>query len=245
MKKIIFAMGIVLLMIICCSCNKTDVGDATEKTDDSIVLPVENDLEEENIHQISLVSGKAADWTQTLLETQELTVDLNMDNQDDVIYLTYEEKEGSQYISRFEVKFAGVSEAFIIEDYDASLEKLEVFDFNQDKIDELIIIFDTHGSGGQGTHDIFVLSIENNSLRIYNVNPNIEGLVDLEDSWSIDEPYVMQKVLYKGNEEMLIRQYVWGEQGHSDHVGDLISIVSLNKETNDIMPGESWLESAK
>lgn len=240
MKKILFIIVITLLIV--AGCGKANTENATEKADSETALPPELDLEEENIHQISLVPSKAADWTQTLMETHKLIFDLNLDNQDDVIYLTYEEKEGSQYISRFEINIAGVSDTFTIEDYDAAFEKLEVFDFDLDAIDELVILFDTHGSGGQGTHDIFVLSIENNSLKIYNMEPNIEGLPDLEDSWNIDEPYIMQKVLYNGNEEILIQQYIWGEQGHSDHIGDLISIVSLNKESNCIMPKETWME---
>lgn len=165
-----------------------------------------------------------------------------MDEQEDVINLATEEIEGSQHISRFEVNIAGVSDTFIIQDYDASFEKLEVFDFNKDGIDELIILFDTHGSGGQGTHDIYVLSIADNSFKIYNIEPKIEGLEDLENSWNIDEPYIIQKVLYNENEEMIIRQYVWGEQGHSDYVGDWISIVFFNEETDCIIPKESWME---
>jgi hypothetical protein len=223
-------------------CGKADYETVTEKTVPDTARPIEPPLEEEINDQFSLITSRAADWTQTLTETQECTFDLDMDGQSDVIYLTYEKKEGSQYLSRFEVKIADVSEPFLIENYDASFEKLEVFDFDQDGTEELIILFDTHGSGGQGTHDIFVLSVKNHFLKIYLMEPNTDRLAGLEDSWEIDEPYMIQRVLYHGNEELLIRQYIWGEQGHSDHVGDLISIVALEKESGRILSKEAWME---
>lgn len=79
----------------------------------------------------------------------ELVIDLNGDGQDDKIQIAYVDQEGSQYIADFEVIITGSDNTFTINEYDASFEKLELFDFNQDGVNELIIMFDTHGGGGQ------------------------------------------------------------------------------------------------
>lgn len=245
MKKMMFIVGIILLISTGCSKEVIDTENLTESSESEVSIHVDVNDEQGNTNQVSSLPSQASTWTETLRETHELSFDLNNDNQEDVIYISYEEKEGSPYIKKFEVKVSGSDTSFVIEDYDASFEKLETIDFDKDSTDELLILFDTHGGGGQGTHDIFVLSIENGLLYVYNIKSVINEKAEIDASWNIDDPYTFEKVLYNETEEILIRQYVWDEQGHSNHIGDLISIISFSKENNNFFSKNSWMEVAK
>lgn len=170
---------------------------------------------------------------------------MNGDRKDDTIQIVYGEKEGSKYIIKFEIVIADRIGTFTKNEYDASFEKLKLFDFNQDNENELVIMFDTHGAGGQGTHDIYVLWLNSDEIIAKQMNnPTAEDLADIESSWTIDGIYDIEKIEYKENIKFLVRQYIWGK-GHADTIGDMVSIVSFNEDKESFMVEESWLERTK
>lgn len=193
-------------------------------------------------NSIESINSQTSEWTAKLSEAGELEIDLNMDEQADYISLANVNMEGSQLISKFEVAIAGCANNFIIENYDASFEKLELFDFDGDGLEELIIMFDTHGGGGQGTHDIYVLWLKDTCIEAHKLDTLVELTIDVDASYNIDGVYSFEKVLYNGQEKLLVRQYMWGEEGHADMIGDMVSIVTLSKDRTQFVAEESWIQ---
>ncbi|MEG1991746.1 MAG: hypothetical protein RR056_00045 [Acetivibrio sp.] len=199
-----------------------------------------------NVRKTIPIIDNADEWGKTLLADGSLAADLNGDSKDDTIQIEYGENEGSQYIKKFEIVIEDSSNPFILSEYDASFEKLKLFDFDQDKKSELVIMFDTHGAGGQGTHDIYVLWLNSDEIIAKQMkNPTVEDLVDIESTWNIDGIYNIEKIEYKEDIKFLVRQYIWGENGHADTIGDMVSIISFDEEKNSFIVEESWLERAK
>ncbi|MEG1459552.1 MAG: hypothetical protein RSJ40_09620, partial [Acetivibrio sp.] len=62
---------------------------------------------------------------------------------------------------------------------------------------------------------------------------------------NIDGIYNIEKIEYKEDIKFLVRQYIWGENGHADTIGDMVSIISFDEEKNSFIVEESWLERAK
>lgn len=245
MKKCYLFMFIVVMMLM------TMMGCKTDKNEEvtTAMLASEDQGQENDFHadedereQLSIMDN-ADEWSKTLLMSGELEVDLNGDKRADNIKITYVDKEGSQYIKEFKVMLTGQDSPFIIENYDASFEKMELFDFGKDNVEELVIMFDTHGAGGKGTHDIYVMRLD--SGKASKINSAVEPLVDIESFWNIDDIYDIEKVKYDGEEKMIVRQYVWGTDGHADAIGDIVSIVSFNQEINSFIADSSWMEEAE
>ncbi len=192
--------------------------------------------------KIEMIGSTDAKWNESLSLNGKIDADLNEDGYPDRVQLEYEEKEGSMYISRFECEISGISSLFVLQDYDAAFEKLELFDFNEDGMNEIIFMYDTHGTGGEGTHDIYVLWIETDFLKVQKIAPDIQGRCGLEEYWNVDGIYSLDKCLYKGQEKVVVRQYVWGKDGHADQIGDAVSIVSLNETDSCFVAEDSWLD---
>jgi hypothetical protein len=71
--------------------------------------------------------------------------------------IEYQLQEGAVRILELTVSVEGSVSNFAMEDYDAEFEKLAIFDTDSDSRMEILLLFDTHGVGGQGTHDLFIL----------------------------------------------------------------------------------------
>ena len=243
MKKWYLIFGIVMLIATTTTAcqfkgNVRQEEEVNNNIDSSANLP-------ENEREIIPIIDNADEWSKTLQADGSLVADLNGDSKDDTIQIEYDEKEGSQYIKKIEMVIEDSSNPFILSEYDASFEKLKLFDFDQDNKNELVIMFDTHGAGGQGTHDIYVLWLNSDEIIAKQMNnPITEDLVDIESTWNIDGIYNIEKVEYKEDIKFLVRQYIWGENGHADTIGDMVSIVSFNEEKNSFIAEESWLERA-
>lgn len=244
MKKWYLIFGVVMVIATTATAcqlkgNISKEEEVNNNMDSSVNLP-------EKEREIIPVIDNADEWSKILLTDGILVTDLNGDGKDDNIQVIYGEKEGSKYIIKFEVAIADGSEPFTISEYDASFEKLKIFNFDQDNAEELVIMFDTHGAGGQGTHDIFVLWLNSNKIIAKQMNnPTAEDLADIEATWNIDGIYNIEKVEYKEDIKFLVRQYIWGENGHADTIGDMVSIVLFNEEKNSFIIEESWLERTK
>lgn len=183
------------------------------------------------------------EWSDTLQREGILNEDINGDGQKDSIKIDYVELEGSQYIQTFEISISGKNNTFKIEGpYPASFVKMEQYDFDKDQTDEMIFLFDTHGGGGEGTHDIYVLWQNADEITVEKIDPYFENLKDVDSSWNIDGIYDIEKVQYGKDEKLLAYQYVWGEGGHSDKVGIMVSEVLFQKEKKIFVAEESWLE---
>lgn len=192
---------------------------------------------------ITAVFDKADKWSKTLLSDGKLIADLDGDKKDDTIQIEYKEIEGSKYIKEFEVVLAESNAAYKLNDYDASFEKLKLFDFDNDGVDELVIMFDTHGAGGQGTHEVYVLWLNSGTITAKQLNdPGTEKLEDFELSWNADGIYDIEKIKYKGDTKFMVRQYVWGDGVHANTIGDILSVISFDKESDSFAVEESWLE---
>lgn len=195
------------------------------------------------IKQLTFIIDEGNEWTKILQKNDELIADFNKDSAEDSIQIIYEEKEGSKYINQFRLSLGGAKYPFIITDYDASFQKIVVIDMNQDNHNELVIIFDTHGGGGQGTHDLYVIELNTDEIIAKKINTTDISTLEIEPSWNIDDIYDIDKIEFEGTEKLLVRQYIWGKNGHADMIGNLISIVSLDGESNIFGIEKAWIES--
>lgn len=195
----------------------------------------ENHLEVSNINP---VEDEGDEWTSIILKEGELITDLNADGCDDVIKISYKNIEGSNCISNFEIIIMGDSSVYSIKNYDASFEKLERMDIDKDGVEDIIFLFDTHGSGGQGTHDIFLF----NHSSLKKLSSSLDINEELKAENNVDDIYFMEKIIYNEEERLLVRQYLYGEEGHADGKGDMVSIVSFDSSTDAFIKELSWLE---
>ncbi len=63
---------------------------------------------------------------------------------------------------------------------------------------------------------------------------------------NIDGIYDIEKVEYnKEAEKLLVRQYVYGADGHADGIGDMVSIVCLDYKSGLLKSEQSWLETGE
>lgn len=218
---------------------------ADEITDDnkSIASPaITAEIPNEDEPDIVALYDIADEWSKAVLNEGCLTADFNRDGKDDTLQIEYAEIEGSKYIARFELTLADTAVSFSISNYDAHFQKMKLYDFDKDGADELVIMFDTLGVGGAGSHEVYVLWLKSDGIIAKQMNyPETRSIVDIEPDWSIDDIYDIEKVKYKGDSKFLVRQYVWGEGGHADGVGALESIVSYDATNNTFIVEEAWL----
>lgn len=196
-------------------------------------------------NETAQIDDPAAEWSRILQNDGILNADINGDGQDDLVKITYIELEGSRYIEAFELSLAGLEHTFKIEEnpYDASFVKMLLYDFDKDNTDEIMLLFDTHGGGGEGTHDLYMLRQDSDNLTGERISPYVEDFEYEDSSWTIDGIYDIEKVLQDGEEKLLAYQYVWGTEGHSDAVGNMVSEVSFRKESNSFSAEKSWIEN--
>ncbi len=196
-------------------------------------------------NETAQIDDPAAEWSRILQNDGILNADINGDGQDDLVKITYIELEGSRYIEAFELSLAGLEHTFKIEEnpYDASFVKMLLYDFDKDNTDEIMLLFDTHGGGGEGTHDLYMLRQDSGKLTGKKISPYVEDFEYEDSSWTIDGIYDIEKVLQDGEEKLLAYQYVWGAEGHSDAVGNMVSEVSFRKESNSFSAEKSWIEN--
>ena len=232
MKKIdgickgLIILGISIYMVSCKQVKPTDY-----KTDSLTVIE----------------NNSTKQWSDTLRNTGCLEVDLDGDNIEDCIRMECKEKEGESMITRFDVTYGGDETFNLCEDqevYRAVFERLETFDFDGDGIDELILQFDGHGSGGKGYHEIMVLwpqkehKVEKSVLLSSVSGQNQEELKNM----NIDSINDFEIVLYEGKKYLRTHQYLWSMDGsHSECEGDLVSIVTLTKGQDQFVAIESYV----
>lgn len=240
MKKKYGIIGAMLLAAAAAGCQGKQQEEAV------IPMPIaeEKELSEKaKSYGITAVETNWKTWSEELREKSTLTEDFNEDGKPETITISYVVKEGTPYIDQFQVTTKGRESSFVLSDYNAYLEKIETCDLDGDGSEELLIQFNTWGGGGQGTHDIFALwlnSQEMKSTRINSTAAATEG-----SQWLIDEIYDIQKVMYQGQERLLARQYVSGEEGHSDQVGDWVSVLHYNPKEDSFASENDWLEKAE
>lgn len=142
--------------------------------------------------------------------------------------------------------FSNVKQPFFIEEYDASFEKLKLLDIDQDGSKEILLLFDTHGAGGNGTHDFYILKYDAEGFYTKVIN-TVDGIsVHIKETWEMDGIYDIEKAEYnKEAEKLLVRQYVYGENGHVDEIGDMVSIVYFDHKSGLLKSEQSWLETNK
>ncbi len=107
---------------------------------------------------------------------------------------------------------------------------------------------DAHSNGGRGMCEILVLWMDRTEITATLLGveePQIQG-VDIEALFDnpeteVDGVYFCQKVLYEGKEYLLTRQYAWSGS-HSEHVGDLVCITSLDRDEKTLDAEVAWIE---
>lgn len=219
MKKKIYAVTGIFIALIMAGCTGNNAGK---------MVSVEDDSEE---------------WSRELLTTGTLTADLNKDGVEDIVRMETAEMEGSTYITRFEVILSGIESGFLIsETYDASFEKMKMVDIDRDTDEELLILFNSHGAGGQGTHDLYVLWLREDGIAARKTDTVDAVSVSIEPDWNVDGIYDIEKVEHNGEKKLLVRQYMWSDDGHANRVGDLVSVVSYDSESGLLKAEEAWIE---
>ena len=75
----------------------------------------------------------------------------------------------------------------------------------------------------------------------------VDGIsVHIKETWEMDGIYDIEKAEYnKEAEKLLVRQYVYGENGHVDEIGDMVSIVYFDHKSGLLKSEQSWLETNK
>lgn len=197
--------------------------------------------------EITFVEDPCDEWTNTLRETGSLNADLNQDGIEDDIQIEYVEKEGTLYIDRFALSLGECRHSFVIDEIDAyiaSFQKIELIDLDHDNIDELLLLFDTHGGGGEGTHDLYTLWFHEDGIVAQKMSTEDMIFSMPGEAWNIDDIYDIDKVELEGEEKLLARQYVWGEEGHADQEGTLVSILSYNAKSNQFEIEKCWMGTA-
>lgn len=129
--------------------------------------------------------------------------------------------------------------------FSGHIERLELIDFDADGTEEIIVMFNTHGNGGNGTHELYVLWIEEDKSIIssgpimYTEITEASG-ADIGEETRIDTIYYIQKVEYEGKMRLQTHQNIW-ENTHANSVEDLICIVSLEKGSSSLVAEKAWI----
>lgn len=204
-----------------------------------------------NAENATTQKDTTAAWTDTLKKEGSVKADLDGNGKDDQIIMQCIEKEGESMITGFEVSYDG-KDAYKLCDssddkdiYRTEFERLETFDFDEDGKNELILQFGGHGTGGEGYHEFYVLwPGDDQNILATAVDSNVK-LKDANnyDGINIDSIYTFDIVEYEGKKRIRTREYLWSEEGsHSEGTEDLVSIVTLTKESNCFESLDSWVE---
>ncbi|MDR3310857.1 MAG: M56 family metallopeptidase, partial [Oscillospiraceae bacterium] len=117
----------------------------------------------------TFIDGSWAEWSDKLLDADNtalydekfLEADFDLDGLTDYIRLRSSDTDtpGEWYTAYLEIGFGGAANPLIRTDWRFhSFEKLGRLDVSGDGAYELLLMFDTHGSGGAGTHEIYIVS---------------------------------------------------------------------------------------
>jgi hypothetical protein len=123
-------------------------------------------------------------------------------------YISFEDimLEGSWYIKLVSITLEGKEFPYVVHDYDAKFLKLAILDSldaSGNSVPILLLFFDTHGNGGQGTHDILMLTPDDdNKATGYMKATGLYGgfFNDLVDQ----DEYYARKISFSANREVLV-----------------------------------------
>ena len=190
-------------------------------------------------------------WAKKLLDEGSLTVDLDKNSSDDEIVLSYNDTEENYSIKEFYASINGKNKVSLTNDFsklsdeqkDMTLEDIMAFDFNSDLTPEYVFIFDTHGCGGNGSHEAWILWS--------NDTPKFEKLSCLDyykegeegKKGGLDTLYKIEHV-DGDSSKMKTYQYTYNE-GHSDYQGDLVSLIEYDTANSQFKVSDSWTEQGK
>ena len=176
-------------------------------------------------------------WVDLLEQEGKISVDLDGYLGEETIVLTNEEFEGEQRIKELYVLLN--DEKVVIPGVitDSSLESIMKFDFDMDEHPEYVFLMDTHGSGGQGTHEAWILWTKKSTFeRLECLDEFQEG----EQEGGVDSLYHIEYV--DGDfSKMQTYQYTYRD-GHSDYQGDLVSVVAYDTDLGVFQVEDSWVE---
>jgi hypothetical protein len=141
-------------------------------------------------------SDYVTEKSQELRENRETEVMLG----EKTCYISFEDimMEGTWYIKLISVTLEGKEYPYVIHDYDATFLKLATLDSvdaSGTPVTTLLLFFDTHGGGGQGTHDILMLTPSNGDAT---------GLKGGFFNDLVDQDDYTKKTTFSANKEVLI-----------------------------------------
>ncbi|MDR0963155.1 MAG: M56 family metallopeptidase [Clostridium sp.] len=121
--------------------------------------------------------------------------------------ITFEDimMEGSWYIKLVSITLEGKEYPYVIHDYDATFLKLAILDSVETSgksVPILLLFFDTHGNGGQGTHDILMLTPDDDNKATGYMKAT--GLYGGFFNDHVDQSDYNRNVTFSANKEALI-----------------------------------------
>jgi len=165
------------------------------------------------------------------------------------VVITYEDVEGEQRIRDISVRsvkgekalFPNGSDTLTDEERAMTLEDVKAFDFDYDAKAEYVLLFDTHGAGGNGSHEAWVLWMEDTPrFEVLScLDSFMEGERDGIDG-GVDTLYQVDHV-DEDCGKMLTYQYTY-QEGRSDYQGDLVTLVKYDEDKKTFVRVDSWKE---
>lgn len=257
MKKTYIALYLVMILVLS-ACGVDETKDTVSVSDILTGTEAESMAEESSVSEIMMAEDEDEELqiievdkcVHFLHKNGEVLVDANKDAIEDSFRIKYVDREGGLYIEEFEFALGGGSSFRILESelpytFNGHIEYIDSFDFNEDGKEELLVMFDTHGAGGQGTHELYVLWLEEDGSiisdgPITHVEMSDTVRPDLSEAARVDTIYQVQKVELEGKLCLQTRQYAW-ENFHVESIGNLVCIVTLEKGSNELVAEEAWL----
>lgn len=244
MRKSMLGAVVILSICICTACSKQH--ETTQLSSNSSEDEVNSEIKTNSEDYLPDTSS----WAQLLSDNGVLSVNLDGVKLDDEIILSYEDYEGSQrirdfYVSLNETNKIGLSEngdKLSDEQRDMTLENVLSFDYNMDLQPEFVFLFDTHGAGGNGTHEAWILWVDDNPR--FEMLDCLKYYAEGEENHTkggLDTLYKIERV-EGDNSKMKTYQYSYLD-GHSDYNGDLVSLVGYDNDNNRLVVLDSWKEN--
>ncbi|WP_026507034.1 hypothetical protein [Butyrivibrio sp. MC2013] len=244
MRRLFLGASILLVMGMCAACSQQ--ADTVQHT--AQAADVQTDSTIETVRDIILPDTSS--WTKQLANEGETLQDLDFNEQEDKIVLSYKDVEGSQRIQDFYVLLNGNTTVSISDDdrlsqeelEDRSLEDILAFDFDRDSNPEYVFLFDTHGAGGNGTHDAWVLWVSDMPrFELFDLLDYYEEGEGTDSEGGLDTLYQIQRVEGDAS-KMQTYQYTYMD-GHSDYTGDLVSLIGYDRDQKAFVVLDSWKEN--
>jgi hypothetical protein len=134
--------------------------------------PIEILSPDETQPYLVVTNDQEDEWLQQLIETGKVIFDLS--GVQTTIYMLTTVIEGEEFIVEINVEFEGVEGSFYRSVYRANIENLRTVDSDGDGQRELLLFFNTHGSGGQGTHDLILLTPGISEISVKTISRDID-----------------------------------------------------------------------